>query len=218
MVDNDPFADPQSAAPTAPKKQRMSGCMLASLIVGGTGLVVILICCGGGIWFGTMFVPTVSKAPAEVANVGKQVLNTDVPEGFSPDNSVVMDNMFFTMRIAQYKQKEGKGEMMMGMMKIKFGDPKQAMDQSRQFRVKFEDEVRGSLEVKKTESREITVNGQKVSVSIGEGVDQNSGKAGHVLSGDFELPSGRTFVLIRTDDDVWDEEAILKMLEDAKAP
>ena len=131
MADRDSWNDPQPESAAPVKKKGMSGCMLATLIVGGVGLVGMVVCCGVAGWIGSMFVPTVTKVPAEITAVGRKVLNTDVVADFSPDNAITIDNMFLTMRIAEFKHKEGKGEMMMGNVVFKIGDANQTGDQSR---------------------------------------------------------------------------------------
>ena len=103
-------------------------------------------------------------------------------------------------------------------MKLKMGDPNQAKLQSGQMRGPFEIELRNNLDIKKTESREIVINGQKASVAVGEAIDRATGKAVHTADLDVSLTSGETFILLRMDDDIWDEAAVLKMLEESKLP
>src|SRR3954447_27057994 len=117
MSDRDNWNDAQSDAPTPVKKKGISGCMLAALIVGGVGGVGALVCCGGLAWFGSMFVPKILNEPAQVTEAGHEVLNTDVPEGFIPDKAIIIDNMIITMKIVDFRHKEGKGEMMFGNLK-----------------------------------------------------------------------------------------------------
>ena len=216
MSDRDSWTDAQNEAPTPAKKKGMSGCMLAALIVGGIGGLGLLVCCGGFAWFGAGFVPKFTSEPAEVTAALHQVLNTEILDGFVPDKAMTMDNMVFTMRIVEFKHKEAKGEMMIGSMKLKIGDPSQAKLQSGQFRGPFEQKMRDSLDIKKTESHEITVNGQKVTVSIGEATEKSGGKVVHTATTDFDQSGIETFLMLRVDDDVWNQDAFLKMLEDAK--
>lgn len=219
MSDNNPWNDPVSESPTPVKKKGMSGCMLASIIVGSLGLVCMLVCCAGAIWLGSMVIPKETKAPAEIAAIGHEVLNTDVLPDFSPDKALTWDNMLFTLKITQFTHKENKGEILMGALKVKFGDLNQAKMQSQQLRGPLEEKSRGPLDIKKSESKEIMINGQKISVSIGEATDRMTGKSVHTASADFEQAGGMfTFFFLRMDDDVWNEDAVLKMLEDVKAP
>lgn len=218
MSAHDPWNDSQNA-PSAPARKPMSGCMLAAIIVGGLGLVCIVACCGGTMWFGSMFIPKEVKIPAEVAETSRQILNITVLPDFSPDKGLTSDNMFYSLKIVTFTHKENKGEILMGAFKVKMGDANQAKMQTQPFRAPFEEKSRGSLDIKSTESREITINGQKVTISIGEAIDRSSGKPVHTVSADFVQPDGKfTFFFLRMDDDVWDEEAALKMLEDAQAP
>jgi len=218
MSGNDLWVDPPNEpqpVQTVPKK-RMSGCMLATLIGGGVGLVGLLTCCGIFAWFGSMMIPTTTNVPAEVTAVGRQILNVEVPADFQPTNAVTIDNMLMAMRIAQFKHREGKGEMMLNSMKIKIGNPGQANVPPDQMRIKFEEEIRSSLDTKKSETHDVMVNGQKVSVTISEATDRNNGKGVHIATAEMRTSNGQSFILLRMDDDVWDQDAVLKMLEDAK--
>ena len=218
MTDQNSWADSPGDAPAAPVKKPMSGCMLASLIVGGLGLVGLLLCCGVGGYFATTWAPKITKVPAEVTAVAQTVMDLKVPDEFTPSNAVSMDNFIFTMRIVEYTHKEGKGKIVLGTIKIKVGDPNQANPQTAQFRSQHEVDISGNLDVKKTESHDITIGGQKVSVMIGEATDRTTGKGVHTAKADINSPMGQTFFLLRLDDDVWDQDAVLKMLEEAKIP
>ena len=217
MADTDPWKDSQPEA-TKPPKKKMSGCLLASLVVGGLGLVGMLVCCGGAAWFGTKMIPVVTQSPAEVAEVGQKAFHIDIPEDFLAETAITMDNPFFIMRIAQFKHKQDKGKIALGMIKLKVGDPKQADMNSRQFRASFEQEMRGTCDIKSSKSHDITINGQKATAVVEEAKDRNNGKEVRIVSSEFNLPSGQSFIMLRIDEDAWDEDAVLKMLEDIKPP
>src|SRR5205814_1957792 len=127
-----------------------------------------------------------------------------------------MDNFVFTMNITTFTHKEKKGKLMMGTFKMNFGDPKQAQMQMKQSRGPMEAEIRDSVDIKNTEQREIMINGQKVSLAIGEGTDRATGKGVHTVSADFDEPGGMKFFSLKMDDDIWDEDAVIKTLEEAK--
>ncbi len=218
MSDRDSWTDPLNEPSPPEQKKRMSGCLLASLIVGGFGLVGMITCCGVAFWLFSILIPTETKIQAEVTAIGLQILNIDLMEGFSPDKAATADNFFYTARIAQFKHNEGKGEILISTVKFKYSDPQTSAVQARQLRKSFEDLVSGSLVIKKSESRDVTIDGQQVSVSFGEGADPLNGKKAHLVSAEFDKPAGLTHVLVRVDDEIWDEDAVVKMLENAKSP
>lgn len=219
MSDRDSWNDPlrEPAAPPPVPKKKMSGCLLASLIVGGIGLMGLLVCCGGVTWIYFNFAPTISSESAVVKAVGHEVLDTELLPDFEPAISIVMDNMFFAMRVAEFKHKDGKGEMMIGNMKIKMGDAGQMNAQAGQARENFEKKTHQTIDIKNTEIEQVKINGKDVPVTIGEGTQRETGKAYHTLTADFDMPAGKTFVILQLEDEVWDKAAALKMLEDAKA-
>ena len=162
--------------------------------------------------------PTITNVPAEVRGASQQILNITISDDFIPENAITMDNMMFTNRMVKFRHKEGKGQLLMGMMSLKIGDPNQAKIQSGGMRGPLEIELKTNLDIKKTETRDIMISGQKASVSIGEATDRNTGKAVHTIEMNTSLPTGETFILLRLDDDVWDEAAVMKLLEGAKLP
>ena len=152
MSQDDPWIDSKAEAPTLPAKKPINGCLLASLIVGGLGMVCMMVCCGALAWFGYSMKPTVTNVPAEVRAASQQILNVNISDDFTPENAMTMDNMMFTNRMVKFRHKEGKGLLLMGMMKLKIGDPNQAKIQSGQMRGPFEMEARNNLDIKKTET------------------------------------------------------------------
>lgn len=218
MSENSSWTDTPDNVPNRPVKKPMSGCLLASLIVGGLGGVCLLVCCGVGAYFAANFAPKITSVPAEVAAVGKLALDMKVPDEFTPANSITMDNFAFTMRIAEFTHQAGKGTMVLGALKMKMGDANQANAQTAQFRGQHDSKISDNLDVKKIESHEIMIDGQKVAVMIGEATDRTTGKAVHTAKADIASPTGNTFFMLRLDDDVWDQDAVLKMLEEAKIP
>jgi hypothetical protein len=218
MSNDAAWNEPRNDEPSRPPRKPMNGCLLASLIVGGLGLVGLLVCCGVGAWLASTFVPKVTSVPAEITATGDQILKLQLPDGFKPINATTMDNPFFTLRIAQFQQQEGKGKIGVGSMKIKIGDANQANMQSVQFRTALDAEMSGTLDVKSTTSHDVTMNGQKVVVSISEATDRATGKAVHTAKTDLTIPMGQIFIQLRMDDEIWDEAAVLKMFEEASIP
>lgn len=217
MSDGDNWVDPlKEPAPIAPsQKKRMSGCMLATLIVGGLGLFGMLVCCGGVTWLYLNFVPTISKEPEVVNSLGKQILNAEVLADFAPEGSAVIDNRFLTVRIAKFQHKEGKGDILLGSAKIHF-DLKQLKDKIDEERKKAEKEFQESVEVDKSEVHKVMINGQEVPVTIAEAKNKETDKDFHQVTANFEHAGTMTFLIMQIDDEIWDEAAVLKMLQEAK--
>ncbi len=218
MSNNDPWIDSKADVPKPPAAKPMNGCLLASLIVGGLGMVCLMVCCGAFAWVAYSMKPTITNVPAEVRAVSQQILAINISDDFIPENAVTMENMIFTNRTVTFRHKEGKGQLLMGTIMLKMVDANQAKLQSGQMRGPLEIQVRNNLDIKKTESREIMINGQKASVEIVEATDRSTGKGVHTADLNLSLPNGEIFILLRLDDDVWDEAAVLKMLEESKFP
>lgn len=219
MSNDDYWQAPQSETTEAPPRKKMNGCLLAAIIVGSIGGAMAVVCCGIGAWFTFQFVPKATKEPQEVATVHRKIWTVQLPEDFSPDSAFTIDNFAFSIQLATYRQKEGKGEFVVSSTSFKLGPPDQGdPDQTRPLRKNFEDGIRERIDVKKEESHEITIDGKKVSVRIGEGVDKQQNSPLHTVNASFELGGQHLIFLLRMDDDIWDQDAVLQMLENAKPP
>ncbi len=201
--------DPNVQAPT--NRKSSSGCGKVLLIVGGLGLTVMLLCCGIGGWFAWTLQPKFINNPVEVTDMGKQILDVKIPEGFQPDTAVNMDNFVMTMRMANFKHTEGKGMLLLGDIRMKIGDPNQKVDfqQNRQMNGKKTLNMRTI----KTETREFDVRGKKVPFRFSEAVDQDSNKEFRVVEGNLDIPGGGVFIELAIEADAYDEDAVIEMIE-----
>lgn len=219
MSGNDLWVDtPHEPQPLPPvPKKRMSGCMIAAIIGGIFGTLGLLVCCGVLGWLVTMMMPTTTNVPAEITGIGKKVLDIELPPDFQPETAVTVDNMFMTMQLAKFKHKEGKGDLLLSSFKSKFNQPGQPAMPADQLRVKFEEEIRNSLDVKKIDTHDIVINGQTVNASIAEATDRATNQGVHTVTVDIPVPNGQSFIMLKLTDDVWDQDAVLRMLSGAKS-
>ena len=221
MADKDHWSAPESESAQPPKKKGMSGCMIALLVACGLGFITAVVCIGIGAWFAMNFIPKISKEPADVTATTKKILDIEIPATFSPDLSMNMDNnSFVTFRMVAYKHSKDEGTLILAGVtpKIKDNNQNAAEDQSRQFREPFEKPIRDRIEVTKTDTHKITIDGNPDDLMIGEGTDRDSKKPAHMASLAFK--SGESYItfLIWMDDDEWDQDGLIHILESAKVP
>jgi hypothetical protein len=211
MSEQNPWSDPQQ--PSAPAKKGMSGCMMAFLIIAGIGLIGML-ACGGVVAYIAMNVK-MKKAedPKEVTEIAQQILKINIPEGFAPKEGFSMDFIVAATRIANYEQKEQKGSMTLGVIQIKM----QGADQG-DIRKEFDKRSESDINVKSTKTRDITIVGKPAKLTIGEGTKEGSDEAAHTANVFFQNGADQYFIAIEMLDEIWDEEAVVKMLEEAKLP
>jgi hypothetical protein len=173
----------------------------------------MLLCCGGVFWLGSTMVPKETKVPAEVAAVGQQILQFDIPAGFEGTNAVTIDNFFVTVQTADFKRKQGDAQLQLMKMEIKIaGMDKQQQDFKGQFQRPAD--AHQSLDIKKTEKRDFVIAGKKVAFRFSEAVDPTSNVEFRVVEGEMGTPPVNVRLLkfvIQADD--YDEDEVVKMIE-----
>ena len=210
MAERDGWPDDPNV-PTPTQRKSGSGCGKVFLIVGGIGLVIMLLCCGIGGFFAWKLQPKIINNPVEVTELGKQILDVKIPDGFQPQNGIDMDNFAMTMRMATFTQKEGKGTLMLGELRMKIGDPNQKVD-FQQHRGPGGNQ-NPNLRTVKTETREFEVRGGTIPFRFSEAVDQNTQKQFRVVDGSLDSPGGATFIELTIEADAFDEDAVVEMIE-----
>lgn len=197
------------------EKSSGSGCLKYALIVGGLGFVVMLVCCGGLVWFGWGFIPKMATSPADVAAVGQQVMQIDIPEEYVGKAGATIDNPLIAMRFAAFLHKEGKGALLIGTMQVKVGNLK---DKEADFKTRFEQQSKDKkkLTIKKTEEREFTIRGKQVTFKFSEAEEEGTDKKFRLVTGDLEAPGSLTILQLTLEEEAYDEEAVVKMIESIK--
>ncbi len=198
--------DPNVQQPSV-KQKSSGGCWSVVLIVGGLGLIVMLLCCGAGGWVAWSLFPKMTNNAAEVAEIGKQVLDIQIPDDFQADTALTIDNFFMKMRMVNFRQNQDKGTLLLGDFQLKLGNPnvKQHREQN-----SMDDR---KLQMGDTKVREFQVRGKQVPFRFSDAVDQDSKMKFRVVEGDLQAPNGGVFIKLIIEADKYDEDAAVKMIE-----
>jgi len=117
-----------------------------------------------------------------------------------------------TMKFASYEHQDHKGQLLIGSMQVKFGDPKDHQaafqNQSKQQGAEEDD-----LKITKTEDREFTVRGKPVKFHFAEAEQAETNKKFRVVSSEIATPGGLLIFQLKLEEDAYDEEAVVKMIE-----
>ncbi|MDZ4684738.1 MAG: hypothetical protein SH850_06570 [Planctomycetaceae bacterium] len=203
--------DPQPA----PVKQK-SGCLKWVLIFGAIGGVCVLACCGVFGYGVYLFKPTMVQSSPEVKALAAEIADFDIPEDFQGKMGMKVDNFMVSMRICDFEHQTGRGHMQLVEFKVKFGNPKDHEAQlKRQMQEQGAAEMK-TLNIVKSETREITVLGQPAQFTFAEGQDASTSTSYHDVQGQFTGKNGVAKLHLQVEDEVWDEEAVVQMLEAAK--
>lgn len=200
--------------PPVPKKS--SGCLKWFLILAGIGGVMSLVCCGVTGYMFYLFKPTIAETDPDVRTLAAEIADLRIPADFRGKLGIKMDNSLMAMRVCSFEHKDGRGVLQLSEMKVKVGDPqKQEADLKQQMRQQGAAELR-TLNIESSETREITIRGQPVSFTFAVGQDSSTSTKYHEVQGQFQGKNGLATLHLQVEDEVWDETAIVEMLEAAK--
>lgn len=166
----------------------------------------MVLCCGAGAWFATSFMPKIATNPAEVTEIGKQILDLDIPKEFQPETAISMDNFAMIMKMANYKHQDNAGNLIIGNAQIKMGDPRQQPDFQKSGQTR-------ALQMGDTVVRELIVRGDKVPFRFSEAVETNSKKDFHVVEGELRSGGVTTFLKLELEAGVYNEEEVIEMIQ-----
>ena len=216
MSDRDAWPDNPSDPPRRvqqlEEKPGGGGCLKFALVVGGLSFVVLVVCCGGLVWFIWGFVPKLVTAPADVAAVGQEIMKIEIPEEFVGQAGISMDNFAMTMKFATYQHKEQKGTLLIGSNQVKIGNPK---DQQAVFKntSKQQADIEKGLKIMETVDREFTILGKLATFKFSEAEKEGTDKKFRIVSSEIDSPGGMLIFHLMLEEDAYDEETVVKMIE-----
>ena len=188
------------------------GCLKVALIVGGVGFFGMVVCCGGLAWFGWGFIPKMATNPADVAALGQEAMQIDIPAEFVGQTGMSMDNWMLTMKFATFQHKEQKGTLMIGSMQVKVGDPKDHQAAFKNQKAQQSGAQEG-LKITTTADREFTIRGKPVQFKFSEAEQPGTDKKFRLVSSEFESGGVMMMFQLTLEEDAYDEEAVVKMIE-----
>lgn len=204
-------------------KQGMSSTAKVLLILGSIGGLALLVCCGVGAFVVYRFKDSVSVAttPAAVRQQTQEIMQVEVPDEFPPMMGMKFKFGPVDMRYAIYGT-QGNDASMLLIMEMKSmpgqgqGDARQMRDQMlqgmRQNQQQHGQQMVNVVE-ESSESRDFTINGQKVPFEFIKGKNAVDGTAYRQVVG--VIPSGDGFIMIMltTPESQYDEDKVVKMIE-----
>ena len=220
MSTDQPYISPEGMPPY--EKPGMSTGTKVLIVLGIIFLVLVVLCCGGGVaifWAGASYMEdAMSDDPEVVRRVTGEIVDIDVPEKLEPKMSMDFNVPFtderFMVMVVYGDQAEGSavilasfGEAFAGQGEAQM---RQQMEQSLREQGLGPDPNMGPQEV--TE-REIEVRGEPVKFVFATGVDSESGKQRIMVHGMFEGKTGPVMIMVFADPERLSEEEIVQMLE-----
>lgn len=206
MATDDYQGQPQKATNTTTKV------LLILLAVFGGAL---LVCCGFCGFMGYSFQPEMTDEADAVRARTQEIANIEIPEQFEPDSAGKIDNFLMQMNVATYESTVGQGQLMLAQMNFKLFDMPQEQQEA-QIQQSLEEqqgEETRNLDIQESETRQFQINGKEVSFIFAEGEERRTGDKFHQVSGTFPGKEGTTFLMLQLDEEAYDEEAVVRMIE-----
>lgn len=216
-----------------PQTQGMSSTAKVLLIVGSLAGLLLLACCGGGVYFGykakdaiqELAKNAISSDPAVIRQRTQEIVHIDIPEGFEPSHSLQFSMLNVTMKQVVYQRKGSDGSMLMIMetnQPMHGANTKQQREQMlqamRQQQGQQQGHLNDELNEEKSETREFTINGEKVPFEFIKGTGADNARVFRQVVGVFRGKSGSVMVMLMVPEAEYDEPAVVRMIESIRMP
>ena len=198
-------------------KQGMSSGMkvLIVLLCGFGGLFVL--CCGGGIYVVVKAANSATEVPEEITAITQDIVEIEIPEQFVPEQGIDLNMIFMKMKMVSYTLTDANGKLMIMEMNISGVPPE---DQEPQMRQQIRSKNFGEKELivneEKIETRTFTIRGKEVDFQFAEAEDPQTKTAYRQVSGVFPGKQGTAFLMLQIEEEGYDEDAVVKMIESIK--
>ena len=201
-----------------PKKKGMSTAMIVVIILGCIAGGGFLLCCGGAFWL--MKSTQATMDPQEVIAITKEIVEIEIPDVFQPNMGFDV-NIFgaFKEKIAWYESKSGEGLLILMSLEIAAaGDQAVEEAQMQQQLQQLQQQRQGdpNLRIKKSESREFEVRGEKVDFNFAETENMDNGDPWRQVTGTFAGKAGTVMLMLKIEEEAYDEDVVIKMIESIK--
>jgi len=209
------WADDRFGVPERETKPGMSTGMKVLIILLCVGGLFVLVCCGGGIYLASQMDMDVNDDPEATKKVTAEIIDIEIPEVFEPKSSMSMNWIFFEMKLAAYEAKDNKGMLMITEidMPMAEGDEQQQAEMRKSMQQQNFGER--SLTIIRSESREFEIRGETVKFQFAEAEDASDTPFRQV-TGAFSGKGGAASLMLQIEEEQYDEEAVVKMLESIK--
>lgn len=209
---DDGWSDAERGGP--PRSAGMSSGTKVLIVVASIAGVSVLLCCGGVVYIGSKFKPEIKiNDPVAASATAAEIVTIDVPEQFRPSDSMKMNFGVMKMKMAMFKAQVGGGTVILAEMQMPAMPQQQ--DQEAQLRQSLRQQNVNNRElvVRESEMREFDVRGEKVKFLFAKAEEVSTGAAFRQVTGTFPSKQGIAILQVQVEEEHYDEEAVVKMLE-----
>ena len=195
-------------------KQGMSTGMKVLIVLLCFGGGMIVLCCGVGVYFFSKASSRLTEDPREVVAITQDIVDIEIPVQFAPQSGMDLDIIFMQMKIVSYTSMGANGLLWIMEMKVSGLTPEQQEPEMREA-MQGQDFGEMKLNVKKSESRTFTIRGKEIDFQFAE-AENSRGDAYRQVTGVFPGKEGTAFLMLQIEEEGYDEDAVVKMIESIK--
>jgi hypothetical protein len=192
----------------------------ALITILGIGLVVLLLCCGGAYWIGSMaigkFQVSFSTDAAQIRTMTATIVDVTIPEEFPPLFGMDMSTFGAPMKMVFYGTQDQSRSLVLMQMIDPSGNSGMTKEQFEQAMRQQGAQQGGQMQQINATSAEQWIfdfSGEEYTFEMASGTDPARNVAAHRLTGVFPGKQGAAFLSMMMNDDDWDEESVLQMIE-----
>ncbi|REJ90739.1 MAG: hypothetical protein DWQ34_16695 [Planctomycetota bacterium] len=197
------------------EKSGMATSTKVILAVVGIGGVALLVCCGVAIWFFSQSFDVIEN-PDDVQAMADSIATIEIPAPYQPYRGMKFD-LGVSMQMALFSRNGGNQQGAVVLMQM--AAPGQQNDE--QMKAQFRQQMQQSgqnqeINVESSETRTFVIDGEECDFEFVSGTDQ-SGNQVRQVTGVFPGRGGAAFLMVLEQEDNWDEDAVVQMIESITA-
>ena len=213
--DQDAWYDRPGEGPPPPPKKGMSTATKVLLIMLCVFGGFCLLCCGGIVYIASQMDFDFNDDPAVAKQRLAEMADIDVPDSFEAEGSLSFDIFFMSMKMVVFNPTEGEGALGISQVNLEIeAGPEAEEDMRRSIRQQgHQRDLRVNQET--IEMREFEIRGETVEFEFAQ-AENDQGEAFRQVTGSFPAKEGTAILILQIDEEHYDEEAIVQMLESIK--
>lgn len=206
---------PAGGPPPAPPKQGMSTAAKILIVLLCIGGGFFLLCCGGAIYLYSQMDFEFNEDPAIAAQRLAEITDIELPDNFEAEGSMSFDFFFMSMKMVVYKPTAGDGALLIAQINMDVEGAPDAEEEMRRS-IRQQGHQKDLKVVRETvETREFEIRGETVEFEFAQAENEEGEKYRQVV-GAFPAKEGTALLMLQVEEDQYNEEAVVNMIESIK--
>ncbi len=184
------------------------------LAAGGFSMLLLGMCCvcGGAFWW---FKPDITEDPVQAEQMLTELVDIKIPESYQPHGTITWNVAFaMNLRGVYYERFIGDGVLALVEVTSRFRNDEDVRRHMRQTLLeKGGGGVSLVIDAAQTRKHTFIIRGEEIPFTFEIGRDPPTGNIFHLVEGVFEGKQGDILLELRVQDEHWDEQSILDMLQ-----